>query len=41
VVFTDGEVPSWGTWEVPVLWLIANKQAITAGVGKTINVDDE
>jgi predicted metal-dependent peptidase len=41
VIFTDGEVPSWGTWEVPVLWLIANKQAITAGVGKTINVDDE
>ena len=41
VIFTDGEVPSWGTWEVPVLWLIANKNAITAGVGKTINVDDE
>lgn len=41
VIFTDGEVPSWGTWEVPVLWLIANKNVITAGVGKTINVDDE
>lgn len=41
VMFTDGEVPSWGTWEVPVLWLIANKNVITAGVGKTINVDDE
>lgn len=41
VIFTDGEVPSWGTWEVPVLWLITNKQVITAGVGKTINVDDE
>jgi len=41
IMFTDGEVPSWGEWEVPVLWLIANRQVITADVGKTINVDDE
>lgn len=40
IMFTDGEVPSWGEWEVPVLWLIANSQKITAGVGKTINVDE-
>tara|TARA_R110000822_G_scaffold201448_1_gene338692 strand:- start:483 stop:1697 length:1215 start_codon:yes stop_codon:yes gene_type:complete len=40
IMFTDGEVPSWGEWEVPVLWLIANSKKITAGVGKTINVDE-
>jgi predicted metal-dependent peptidase len=41
VMFTDGEVPSWGEWEVPVLWLIANSQKITASVGKTINVGED
>jgi predicted metal-dependent peptidase len=41
VMFTDGEVPSWGDWEVPVLWLIANSQKITASVGKTINVGED
>lgn len=41
IMFTDGEVPSWGEWEAPVLWLITNKQPITADVGKTINVSED
>jgi len=38
VVLTDGEVPGWGQWTVPVLWLITGKAQ--AGVGKTIHVED-
>lgn len=38
VVLTDGEVPGWGQWTVPVLWLITGKA--TASVGKTIHVED-
>jgi predicted metal-dependent peptidase len=38
VVLTDGEVPGWGQWTVPVLWLITGKA--TASVGKTIRVED-
>jgi predicted metal-dependent peptidase len=40
IMLTDGEVPAWGTWDVPVLWVIANDNKITAPVGKTINVEE-
>jgi len=39
VMLTDGEVNEWGNWTVPVLWAIANRNKITAPVGKTINID--
>lgn len=38
VVLTDGEVPGWGQWTVPVLWLVTGKAV--ASVGKTIHVED-
>lgn len=38
VVLTDGEVPRWGEWDCPVLWVIANENAVTAAVGKTIHI---
>ena len=41
ILLTDGEIGDWGTWESPVLWLIANKDKITAPVGKTINVPED
>jgi predicted metal-dependent peptidase len=40
VVLTDGEVPGWGTWTVPVLWTICNKTKHVAKVGKTIHLED-
>lgn len=40
VIFTDGEIGSWGSWSVPVLWVITNNKPITAPVGKTIQVED-
>ena len=40
VIFTDGLINSWGTWTVPVLWVITNNKPITAPVGKTIQVED-
>ena len=41
IVLTDGEVPNWGEWDCPVLWVIANEATITAPMGKTINLGDE
>jgi predicted metal-dependent peptidase len=40
VIFTDGEINSWGAWTVPVLWVITNNKPITAPVGQTIQVED-
>ena len=40
VIFTDGEISSWGSWTVPVLWVITNNKPITAPVGQTIQVED-
>jgi len=40
VIFTDGEISSWGSWTVPVLWVITNDKPITAPVGQTIQVED-
>lgn len=40
IVLTDGEVMQWGTWDAPLLWVIANTQKITAPVGKTINITE-
>jgi len=40
LMLTDGEVNNWGVWNVPVLWAIANKDKITAPVGKTINIQE-
>lgn len=39
IMFTDGYVPSWGTWDVPVMWCIINNNRTTAPVGKTIHVE--
>lgn len=39
VMLTDGIVPEWGTWDVPVLWGIHNKDNIVAPVGKTIRLE--
>lgn len=41
IMLTDGEVPNWGEWDCPVLWVIANEAVIIAPVGKTINLGDE
>ena len=41
VVVTDGEINNWGTWSVPVLWAVVNRHAITAPVGKTINIGED
>jgi predicted metal-dependent peptidase len=40
LMLTDGEVNNWGVWNVPVLWAIANKDKVTAPVGKTINIQE-
>lgn len=41
ILLTDGEIYDWGTWNAPVLWMITNKEKITAPVGKTINVSED
>ena len=41
VVLTDGEVGEWGVWELPVLWVISNKNTIVAPTGKTIQLKDD
>lgn len=38
VVLTDGEVPGWGQWTVPVLFVVTGKA--TANVGKTIHITE-
>lgn len=38
VVLTDGMVPGWGQWDVPVLFVVTSK--VTANVGKTIHLED-
>lgn len=43
IMFTDGEVPSWGDdWPAPVLWVICNEynRGIVAGNGKTIHIEE-
>ena len=43
IIFTDGEVPSWGDdWPAPVLWAIHNEhnKGLTAGNGKTIHIEE-
>lgn len=41
VMLTDGEINNWGNWDAPVLWAIANREKVTAPVGKTIHIGDE
>lgn len=41
IMLTDGEVPEWGQWDSPVLWVIKNRQNIKAKTGKTINLPNE
>ena len=41
IMLTDGEVPNWGEWSCPVLWVIANREVMSAPVGKTINLGEE
>lgn len=40
IMLTDGEVGSWGNWDCPVLWVIANESKITAPTGKTIHIQE-
>ena len=44
IMFTDGEVPSWGDdWPAPILWVVVNEyrgESITATCGKTIHVKE-
>ena len=40
LMLTDGEVNNWGVWNAPVLWAIANRNKVTAPVGKTINIQE-
>jgi len=40
IMLTDGEVSSWGNWDCPVLWVIANETKITAPTGKTIHIQE-
>jgi predicted metal-dependent peptidase len=39
VVFTDGYLPDWGTWKVPVLWCITNNTGAHPNCGKVLHVD--
>lgn len=39
VMFTDGYVPSWGDWSVPVLWCVINNPGVTAPCGVTVHVE--
>jgi len=41
VMLTDGEINNWGNWDAPILWAIANREKVTAPVGKTIHIGDE
>ena len=41
VMLTDGEIHNWGNWDAPVLWAIANREKVTAPVGKTIHIGEE
>ena len=40
IMLTDGYVPSWGEWEVPIMWCICGGNTVSAPVGKTIHVVD-
>lgn len=40
IMLTDGEVNGWGMWNVPVLWVIENRNKIVAPVGKTIHLEN-
>lgn len=40
IMLTDGYVPSWGEWEVPIMWCVCGGNMTTAPVGKTIHVVD-
>lgn len=42
IMLTDGEVGnSWGTdWPAPIVWVVKNRNKITAPVGITINMED-
>lgn len=38
IMLSDGYVPDWGKWGVPVLWALTTK-GITSPVGSTIHID--
>lgn len=40
VVLTDGYVDSWGTWDMPVLWVVVGNSGAVSPVGKTVNVEE-
>ena len=40
IMLTDGYVPSWGEWEVPIMWCVCGGNTVSAPVGKTIHVTD-
>jgi hypothetical protein len=38
IVFTDGDVWDWGTWNVPVLWCVKDNPEAKPPVGKTVHL---
>lgn len=40
IMLTDGYIPSWGEWEVPIMWCVCGGNTVSAPVGKTIHVTD-
>jgi predicted metal-dependent peptidase len=40
IMLTDGYVPNWGNWDVPIMWCICGGNKAVAPVGKTIHVED-
>ena len=41
IVFTDGYVYEWGTWDHPVLWCIVDNASATPDNGKVLHVSSE
>ena len=39
LMLTDGYVGSWGNWNVPVLWCIADNKNASPDVGQTVHID--
>jgi predicted metal-dependent peptidase len=40
VMLTDGYLPAWGDWDVPILWCICGGNKVVAPIGKTVHVED-
>jgi predicted metal-dependent peptidase len=40
IMLTDGYVPNWGQWDVPIMWCVCGGNKVVAPVGKTVHVVD-